>query len=148
MNKGDPITQSHVRDMMNDFRIIRNDAKKYAKLNPQDVIQRHIKTKQYFDIVLSQHKDQKCVVIGHHSPSHKSVHPRYQDDLFMNGAYHSDLSEFILDRPQVKLWTHGHTHFPFDYVIGETRIVCNPRGYESDGYSENTGWDINKIVEI
>ena len=47
----------------------------------------------------------------------------------MNGAYSSDLSEFILDRPQIKLWTHGHTHDPYDYMIGSTRIVCNPRGY-------------------
>jgi hypothetical protein len=66
----------------------------------------------------------------------------------MNGAYHSDLREFILDRPQIKLWTHGHTHHPFDYMIGETRIVCNPRGYENDGYSEDTGWNPNLILEI
>jgi hypothetical protein len=47
----------------------------------------------------------------------------------MNGAYSSDLSEYILDHPQIKLWTHGHTHEDFDYLIGSTRIVCNPRGY-------------------
>jgi hypothetical protein len=47
----------------------------------------------------------------------------------MNGAYSSDLDQFILDRPQIKLWTHGHTHEPFDYMIGSTRVVCNPRGY-------------------
>ena len=52
--------------------------------------------------------------------------------MTVNGAYSSDLSEFILDRPQIKLWTHGHTHDTFDYMIGTTRIVCNPRGY--DGY--------------
>ena len=38
-------------------------------------------------------------------------------------------SEFMLDNPQIKLWTHGHTHEDFDYMIGSTRIVCNPRGY-------------------
>jgi hypothetical protein len=27
------------------------------------------------------------------------------------------------------LWTHGHTHDRFDYMIGGCRIVCNPRGY-------------------
>ena len=47
----------------------------------------------------------------------------------MNGAYSSDLSDFILDHPEIKLWTHGHTHELFDYMIGSTRIVCNPRGY-------------------
>ena len=47
----------------------------------------------------------------------------------MNGGYSSSLDEFIMDHPQIKLWTHGHTHEPFDYMVGETRIVCNPRGY-------------------
>ena len=47
----------------------------------------------------------------------------------MNGAFASDLDDFIAYRPQIRLWTHGHTHEPFDYMIGETRVVCNPRGY-------------------
>jgi hypothetical protein len=47
----------------------------------------------------------------------------------MNGGYSSDMDEFIADHPQIRLWTHGHTHHVFDYVVGETRVVCNPRGY-------------------
>jgi hypothetical protein len=47
----------------------------------------------------------------------------------MNGAYNSRLEDFILARPGIKLWTHGHTHEDFDYMIGSTRVVCNPRGY-------------------
>jgi hypothetical protein len=39
------------------------------------------------------------------------------------------LSEFIMDRTQIKLWTHGHMHNKSDYVVGESRVVCNPRGY-------------------
>jgi len=148
MNKGDPITQMVAKDSMNDFRVIRNDRNGFGKLRPSDVINRHIKSKQYFQHVLDNHKDDRCVVVGHHSPSYQSVHPNYASDLHMNGAYHSDLSEFILDRPQIKLFTHGHTHHAFDYMIGDTRIVCNPRGYQSAGYSEETGWDPDKIVEI
>jgi hypothetical protein len=53
----------------------------------------------------------------------------------MNGGYCSNLEEFILDHPQIRLWTHGHMHDPSDYMIGETRVVCNPRGYV--GYERN-----------
>lgn len=148
MNKGDPLTMHAIADMMNDFRITRNEKRGYAKMSPQDVVARHRQTLDYFRLVLAEHKDKKCVVVGHHSPSHQSVHPQYAHETLMNGGYHSDLSEFILDHPQVKLWTHGHTHHPFDYMIGETRIVCNPRGYENDGYSENTGWKPDLILEI
>jgi len=97
---------------------------------------------------LADRKDKKCVVVGHHSPSHLSIHATYRDQHYMNGGYHSDLSNFILDHPQVKLWTHGHTHHCFDYVIGETRILCNPRGYETDRWKEDTGWNPNLTVEI
>jgi hypothetical protein len=47
----------------------------------------------------------------------------------MNGGYASDLSEFILDNPEIKFWTHGHMHDPSDYMIGDCRVICNPRGY-------------------
>ena len=148
MNRRDPLTMHAIKDMMNDFRIIRNDQREYAAMSPLDVAIRHDKTLGYIKHVVQEHKDKKCVVVGHHSPSFKSVHETYQAQTLMNGGYHSDLSEFIVDHPQIKLWTHGHTHYPFDYVIGETRIVCNPRGYEGDGYSEDTGWNPNIVLEV
>jgi predicted phosphodiesterase len=148
MNKGDPLTLHAVRDMMNDFRIIKNDAKGFTPLKPADTAIRHRETLDYIRSVIAEKHDEKFVVVGHHSPSFQSVHEQYKNEHLMNGAYHSDLSEFIMDHPQIKLWTHGHTHHTFDYVIGETRIVCNPRGYHSDGYSEDTGWNPNIILEI
>ena len=148
MNKGDPLTMHAIEGMMNDFRIIKNDKRNYAPMSARDVASRHARTLQYFRSVLAEQHDRKFVVVGHHTPSFQSMHPMYQAQTLMNGGYHSDLSEFIMDHPQIKLWTHGHTHHPFDYVIGETRIVCNPRGYENDGYSEQTGWDPTKILEI
>jgi predicted phosphodiesterase len=148
-NKHDPFTLHALADMMNDFRIIRNDQSGYRALKPADIADRHRKTLQYFRTVMEGYpQEQKFVVVGHHTPSHMSCHPQYAHDYIMNGGYHSDLSDFILDHPQIKLWTHGHTHHPFDYVIGSTRVVCNPRGYENDGYNEDTGWNPNIILEV
>jgi Icc-related predicted phosphoesterase len=148
MNRGDPITLHAVKDMMNDFRIIRNDDKGYTQLKPADTAVRHRETLQYFKHVLDDNKENKCVIVGHHSPSYQSIHPQYSNEFLMNGAYHSDLSEFILDHPQIVLWTHGHTHHAFDYQIGNCRIVCNPRGYESDSWKEETGFNPNIVLEI
>ena len=148
MNKRDPLTMHAIETMMNDFRIIRNDFRSYAPMSALDVAIRHDKTLAYIKLVLAENKDKKCVVVGHHSPSFQSVHSMYKHDTLMNGGYHSDLSEFILDHPQIVLWTHGHTHYPFDYKIGETRVVCNPRGYQNDGYDEETGWNPNILLEI
>jgi Icc-related predicted phosphoesterase len=148
MNKGDPLTMHAIEGLMNDFRIIRNDKREYARMSSRDVVDRHARTLQYFRTVLAEQHDKKFVVVGHHAPSKLSTHENYKDEYLMNGGYSSDLSQFIMDHPQIKLWTHGHTHHPFDYVIGETRIVCNPRGYESDGYSENSGWNPNIVIEV
>jgi len=166
MNKEDPITLSHMKGMMNDFRTIKNSNRmvsrkvmKYKKdengqyvseikngvnvmieegfkfeesistFSPEDAVEDHKKMLGYLKVMLEGKHDQKFVVVGHHAPTKLSTHPRYADELIMNGGYSSDLSEFILDHPQIKLWTHGHTHEEFDYLIGTTRIVCNPRGY-------------------
>ena len=100
-----------------------------STFSPEDAVEDHKKMLGYLKIMLEGKHDQKFVVVGHHAPTKLSTHPRYADELIMNGGYSSDLSEFILDHPQIKLWTHGHTHEEFDYLIGTTRIVCNPRGY-------------------
>jgi predicted phosphodiesterase len=142
MNKEDGITLMHMKDMMNDFRCITNSARKthykdtlgnshihIARFTPDDAVEDHKKMLEYIKIMIEGKHDQKIVVVGHHAPSKLSTHPRYAKEEIMNGGYSSDLSEFILDHPQIKLWTHGHTHENFDYLIGSTRIVCNPRGY-------------------
>ena len=128
-NKGDPLTLNALSGMMNDFRVIRNDEKAYIKLKPENTVYRHRQTVGYFKTVLADRKDSKVVVVGHHAPTFNSVHEKYRNDQLMNGGYASDLSEFILDNPQIVLWTHGHMHDPFDYMVGTTRVVCNPRGY-------------------
>jgi predicted phosphodiesterase len=146
MNNFDPLTLHAVKNMMSDFMVIRNDERGYRRLSPADTVERHTRTLRYIETVLKQNLDTPTVVVGHHSPSTLSVHPRYSEDRLMNGAYHSDLSELILDHPQIRLWTHGHTHEDFDYHIGPTRVVCNPRGYV--GYEPRShGWRF-KTIEV
>ena len=98
------------------------------------------------DAVLEQHSDLPVIVVGHHAPSRASTHPRYKNEIVMNGAYSTNLDNYILDRRQIRLWTHGHTHEDFDYMIGTARIVCNPRGY--DGYEDRADHFQLKYVEI
>lgn len=145
MNKGDAITLYHMAGMMNDFRIVWHQAKG-RKFSPTDAMEEHVKFKGYIQQIVEGKFDQKFVVCGHHSPSKLSIKPRYQDDHIMNGGYSSDLSEFMLDHPQIKLWTHGHTHDSFDYQIGSTRVVCNPRGYV--GYEEIADQFQIKFVDV
>jgi predicted phosphodiesterase len=146
MNRSDPLTLHTVNSIMTDYQIVRNDELGFTKLRPFHTVERHRKSLDFIKTTIAKNRDGRFVVVGHHAPSALSIHKKYQDDYLMNGAYHSDLSNFILDHPQVELWTHGHTHHPFDYMIGSTRVVCNPRGYE--GYEPESGWDITKVIEL
>jgi predicted phosphodiesterase len=149
MNKGDPMTLHAARDLMIDYKAIRNDLNGYTNIKPHDTVERHRKTRDYIFHIADEYKDKRVVVCTHHTPSHQSCHARYLSAYLMNGCYHSSLEELILDRPQIKLWTHGHTHDCFDYMIGDCRVICNPRGYRQEhGWSEDTGWNENLTVEI
>ena len=114
--------------------------------SPKDAYDDHKKTLDYIQTMIEGKFDQKFVVVGHHAPSKLSTHPRYKHDTLMNGAYSSSLDEYILAHPQIKLWTHGHTHEDFDYMIGSTRVICNPRGY--DGHESRADSFKLKYMEV
>ena len=110
----------------------RNEMKfktKTGKWTPEASVTEHKAMLHMIKTTVEADPRARYVVVGHHAPSKLSTKPRYQHDVLVNGAYSSSLDDFILDHPQIKLWTHGHMHDDFDYTIGSTRVVCNPRGY-------------------
>jgi len=152
MNKEDPQTLFGIKGYMNDYRIIKDSRtnteteiwmfnennepytgkqKLPSKWSPEASVVEHKLMLDTIKATVESNASNKYVVIGHHAPSKLSTKPKYQKDVMVNGAYSSELSEFILDHPQIKVWTHGHTHEVFDYMIGGTRILCNPRGYDA-----------------
>ena len=146
LNKRDPITMYSVRDMMSDYRAITiknpiNGA--YHRLRPEDTVEAHDRAVQFLKLAYDTWSG-PVVVIGHHCPTMYSCHADYRDQFVMNGAFYSDLLNFIEERPRIKLFTHGHTHRAFDYIAGETRVVCNPYGYPGEIHEYNP----SLIVEI
>ena len=142
VNHNNPITEQYLMSGMNDFRIVNWKKDSYGgRFRPSDAAAFHRRTLKYFDEASAGLDN--VVIMSHHAPSFKSVHPKYHNDTQMNYGYFSDLDDFILDRPQIKLWTHGHMHDCFDYMVGDTRIVCNPRGY-----NDENKYFSNRILEI
>jgi Icc-related predicted phosphoesterase len=86
------------------------------------------------------------VLIMHHSPSYHSVSSRFIGDP-CNKFFATELSiRLLVMKKPPKLIIHGHMHNKSDYMIGETRVICHPRGYPN----ENT-WFKNYeplIVEV
>ena len=149
-NNNDPVTLWHLKSGMSDYRYIKifHEQKNiYCKLFPEYTVGMHQKTLSYFREMLAIKKDMPTVVITHHAPTPLSIDEDYKNDHLMNGGFMSDLSEFILDHEQINFWIHGHVHRRHDYMMGNTRVVCNPRGYL--GYdSAYTGFDSNFYIEV
>jgi len=129
INGGDPYTMYHLQGAMNDYTDILNDAAGFTKLRPAHTISRHRQTVTWLKKALAADPSGKYVVVGHHAPTSMSIDDRYRGQSSLNHAYYTDLSDIILDNPQIKLWIHGHTHVSKDYMVGSTRVICNPRGY-------------------
>jgi Icc-related predicted phosphoesterase len=151
-NRSDSLCMWHASQSMSDYRVCKNSGRGisgggYAsRLQPEDTLADHQAMLDYIRIVTEGQLDKKFVIVAHHAPSSESVAECYKGDLLMNGNFYTDLSEFILDRPQIKLWTHGHMHNNSNYWIGETRVVCNPRGYV--GHESSAEWFQLQYLEI
>lgn len=86
------------------------------------------------------------VVVTHFAPSEGSTHPRFAGSP-LNACFISNLDAHIL-RWQPELWLHGHCHDSFDYRVGNTRVLCNPRGYAKDGKVENPCFNPALLIEL
>jgi len=113
---------------------------------PHDALARHEAASDWLARELARPFAGRTVVVTHHAPDLGSLDPRFSHDLVSGG--------FISRRPDLvsrtDLWVHGHTHTGFDYRLGDSRVVCNPRGYvrRKTGELENTAFDWNYTVEI
>lgn len=131
LHGGDPITALTVKKYMSDFRII-------ANFSPEKSVNEF---KHSLSVILNSKPN---VVITHHAPCAQSIAAKYEGQHHMNGGFYSEISSHIMDS-DITLWIHGHMHNTSDYVLGNTRVMCNPRGYKDYEFTE--GWQL-KYVEI
>lgn len=131
---------------LNDFRLIKKgpDSRLF---NPDDAEAAFHETVAFFETKLAEPFDGKTVIVTHHAPSLQSSTPWYKNDIVTAG-FASDLRRLMSQ--DIALWVHGHMHNNSDYRYNDTRVVCNPRGYQRpyDPVSENREFDPAFVVEI
>ena len=140
--KENPLEMMETSRYLNDYKTIRIGPN-YRKLNPDDTLGFHKKSKQFLIEKLEQFKNDKVWIASHHSPSYQSISPKYKMET-TNGSFCSDLDDLILNHPQIKYFSHGHTHSSFRYRINECEVICNPKGYPG----ENPDFDPNLEIVI
>ncbi|KAF4213941.1 hypothetical protein CNMCM5878_009861 [Aspergillus fumigatiaffinis] len=143
------ITQSQeerVSLSLNDFYHIENwDVESHRTAHEADLAWLN---KQVTNITRSD-PHRKIVVFTHHSPT---LDARATDPAHVNSpitsAFATDLTgEPCWEKPQVRLWAFGHTHYNCDFVDSRTgkRIVANQRGYY---FAQSKGYDPELVVRV
>ena len=140
---GNPVVSEVVAQTgMNDYRRIRT-LPNYRRLSPSDTRQLHAQSRKWLEDELPGLKGRKVVVVTHHAPSPESIPAAFEGDAF-NPAFASDMRRFITETG-AKLWVHGHLHFPSDYMVGDTRVLANPRGYPTES---RQGFEPGLVAEV
>lgn len=121
---GEPVAQAMatVERGLTDYRVIATDN---GPLRAAQTLADHQASRAWLEAELARPWAGRTVVITHHAPHPRSIHPRFAGHP-MNPGFISDLTPLLQG---VDLWLHGHTHDSFDYRVGRCRVVANPAGY-------------------
>lgn len=150
MNKSNPLSMMAALRQLNDFFIIFEDELSPIKhrLLPEKTVEWHNVAKKYIHNAAKHHRvrGRKVVILTHHAPSLLSIHPKYKSgsSASINPCFSSECDDLVIET-QAAIWAHGHTHTCFDYMIDNTRVVCNPHGYGAENFLH---FDWRKEIEL
>lgn len=135
LNSAYPYLMDILRNGINDYSYIRTCIDGKGRFTPERSVIEHDKQKKRIFEAVDYYSGLgfKCIVVSHHAPSVQSVVEEYKGDD-INFAFYSDLDEEI-KRHKIDTWIHGHTHKSFDYMIGDTKVICNPKGYPNERFT-------------
>ena len=126
-------------DRLTDSRFLYDSVKRWT---PGHARRQHLQSRAWLDQELAA-SALPTVVVTHHAPHRGSIAERFARD-YVTAGFASDLSDMI-ERHQPALWVHGHMHDSFDYRVGKTRVLCNPKGY---GRENEAGFDPAMVIEV
>jgi predicted phosphohydrolase len=124
-----PVIKHAVQNGLVDYKRISvmNASGEKSLITPEDTISLHYLAMQALHNFLQVPTQKRRIVLTHFAPHILSIEPCYKKYLTTDG-YYEELYELIANS-DVNTWVHGHTHFPVDYTIENTRVISNPRGY-------------------
>ncbi|WP_313898990.1 metallophosphoesterase [Methylobacterium sp. J-072] len=125
---GNPEIERECLEGMNDFRRVRG-------LSVEGVKARHAEHVRF----LAERMEEGGIVMTHFAPSRRSL-PAAEEGEALSHYYATDLERLILDR-RPGLWVHGHIHARSDYRLGDTRILCNPAGYDGRDHDPSLAFE-------
>lgn len=144
--------QAEAMRYMSDLKMIRTAAYE-RRLEPWQLAEEHQRYRSFFADRLATPFDGPTICLSHHAPSGRSLMGGRATEP-LDASYASDLEPLIRAHAP-DLWIHGHIHTRQDYAIGDTRILCNPRGYNRAAQGrrrpaeiENPHFDPRLVIDV
>ncbi len=73
----------------------------------------------------------KKVIVTHFLPAIECIDKQYQNEGLLNYYFANDMASWISTLEDTT-WCFGHTHESVDIKINNTRLLCNPYGYNGE----------------
>ncbi len=115
----DPILRLQLKNMK-DFEYIKN-------WTPEKMKNRFYDSFLILSDKIKKSKAKNKILLCHHLPSFYSLGNRGFNDP-LNNMYATELGNFIAEG-YLDFIFHGHIHEKIDYMLCDTRVMCNPFGY-------------------
>ncbi len=128
---------------MNDYKRIKYQKTPWMRFTPYLSARLHQQSKIKLCQGLQKEVSRK-IVVTHHAPSQMSLPEDKISDAYAP-MYASNL-ESLIEEYKPLAWFHGHIHSSNDYMIGDTRVISNPRGYGDS--EEGTSFNPTLTVEV
>lgn len=146
LNNNQEESMAYAKNNMNDYFNCAYD-KRAVFMTPEDTKKEHDMSIEFLIEELSKSFAGKTIVMTHHCPHPNSIHPKYTNDN-LNPAFTSDLSN-IIEKMEPHYWIHGHTHSSFDYIVFNTRVICNPIGHGANqDRKENPEFKKDLVIDV
>lgn len=121
--------------LLNDFSMIQGPVGSWAAVEYG---------KTHVNLMENVRKDD--IVVTHHLPSPLSTPARFR--MEETNRFFVGNCEDIIKHRQPKLWLHGHTHDACDYMIGKTRVLCNPMGYPGQRVPPGKQYNPDLLIDV
>jgi predicted phosphodiesterase len=132
-------------EKMPDYQFIRAGWLPWQHLTPRHTLDICEETIMWmWNVVVHPFADGPTVIVTHTGPSFLSIQESFSSHV-LSPVFASDFEE-VIRFGDVALWVHGHVHHSVDYMVGRTRVVCNPRGYWPDRL--NPAFDPGLVIGV
>lgn len=128
--------EAEVARYLNDYRVIYS--KNRLPITTAETLELHRQHKAWLIDQFEVYRGKPLVVVTHHGPSKKCVHPDYTKNLASAG-FASDL-DCLVKKSGARYWICGHSHVGQHFTLGKTEVWMNCKGYSGENVDGFNPW--------